>query len=308
MIKSNDILIFQIINWVGGFIWFSVFLRFDTNGAFGTVAGSELFFGFAGTYITSLSIRLQQNAALRRTEWHLMLLRMVCIIVVSIGSIINLYSWTYVFAIAAFACTPAHLPLLFGYRIHLLWPLILRLPLAALLYWAGGLGNNLVILSMCYFAPVTLYGVITYICYFRELSSGTDSARSVKINPLQQFPFIFQLVVTVLVCSTQAKIVQIMVLQLPLLALFERLLRSAYSFVFPHLIRNKILNNYGRNLVGRFIVAIIFLILVFSVIVNRSILLLVPVLGDIYTSLVAGHVWWLDMTLICILAVFTKFV
>lgn len=305
MTNSKDILVFQILNWVSSFFWFAVFVRVDQTGAFGAVAGAELLFGFVGVYVTNLSLRLQGQVASRITEWKLLWLRLSCVVAVGTVAMLGVLSWVYVFAVAAFACTPAHLPLLLGYRLHVLWPLLLRLPLAALLYWSGGIGGGVVIVSMCYFAPVTAYGILTYIVYFRALSPINDANSQVKAGTAKRLQGALQFAVTALVNGMQAKVVEAIVLQMPALAVLERLLRSAYSFVFPYLIRKKVLTLHRRLVLGQCVVGFLVVGATASHFAGRSVLILLPVLGDIYTSAVAGHVWWLDIACIAFLAIFS---
>lgn len=298
MKKFTDIFIFQILNWTGGFAWFYTFIRLDRSGGFAEIAGAELMFGFVGAFLTNLSLRLHGDIVYRITEKKLILLRFVFIIPVALASLFDYIQATYVFAILGFACTPAHLPMRFGFRHSTMWPLLLRLPVAALIWWHGGIYFNSIQVAALYFAPAVLYGLVAYSVYFPKTSIEVKKVSLRDGTEIFDLKTGLQLCVTILSNTMQAHIVQSIVQRKPELAIFERLLRSAFSFSFPYLIRAKFLTKEKRITAGLGVLAVVILCFPSARYNYYPIIVILPFTGDIYTSIVAGHFRMMDFIIL----------
>jgi hypothetical protein len=291
----RDILVFQISNWSSGFIWFATFLRVEDAVVVGKIASAELMFGFIGVYMTQLSLRLHGNGVTRTVERRGIYIRSGIIAISGLAAIMNTIEWTQLLAILAFSLTPAHLPLIMGYRRVLLLPLIARIPIAVFLIAQGGMNSSPAVVALVYFLPNIIYGLISYTVHYKLITYPIVISAKSGSNGRAVFQSILQLVVTIFCNIFQAKIVESLVNQSSSIAIFERLLRSGYSFVFPYLVRKSLVNAAVHLKLG--------LIFLLTVLISSSLFvsfdnrfkIIFPVMGDVYMSLVAGHVMRLDL-------------
>lgn len=293
----RDILIFQISNWSSGVIWFATFLRFEDAVSVGKIASAELMFGFVGVYMTHLSLRLHCDGVTRTVERRGIYIRGGIIAISGIAAAINTIEWPQLLAILAFSVTPAHLPLILGYRRVLLMPLIIRIPIAVFLIAQGGINSSPAVVAFVYFLPNIIYGLISYAAHYKSITYPVVLSAKLGSNGRAISQSILQLVVTIFCNIFQAKIVESLVNQSASIAIFERLLRSGYSFVFPYLVRNSLVNAVVRVRLGLFFLLIVLISSNLFISFDTRLKIVLPFMGDVYMSLVAGHVIWLDLVI-----------
>ena len=294
----KDIFLFQMANWLSGFVWFATFLRYENTGNVGRIASAELMFSFVGIYLTHLSIRLHKDAVSQLVERHAIYIRVAVVFVSIIAINFNAIEISQFLAILAFAVTPAHLPLLMGYRFKVMWPLILRLPLAIIFMYSGGVRGDQNVVATIYFLPTIGYGLLTYVEYYKVLALDARGAKHFSISVNEMSKSFLQLATTIFCNIFQAKIVESLVVNSASFAVLERLLRSVFSFTFPYLVRKGFVTTAMRMRIGYSSILLILICACGGIFLNYRFNLFLPVLGDIYTSLIAGRVIWLD----CIVA------
>jgi hypothetical protein len=293
--RHADVLLFQVANWLSGFVWFSAFLRLTSPQAFAQIAAAELMFGFFGVFITNLSLRLQGECRTQARERRLLALRLGALALVAAAAALGAGSPAGVMAMVSIALTPAHLPLLLGHQPWLLVPLLARIPLALAALYADSPQAPAELLAAIYFGPGILYGLLAYRHYFRLLPDEGPVA-SLR-GPLSTHPFALagQFLATAAANQIQAHVVSGLVLAQPGLALVERLLRSAHSFAFPHLLRRGLLTPRVRILLGVISVTVILGLTVFTLQPASGVFLLLPTLLDAYSTIAAGSLLSIDL-------------
>lgn len=292
--RHSDVLLFQVSNWLSGFVWFSAFLRLASPQVFAQIAASELMFGFFGVFITNLSLRLHGECRTQALEMRLLALRLGALALVVMAATLGAGSQTGVLAMASIALTPAHLPLLLKHQPWLLIPLLARLPLALAAFTYSSLQIPAETLAAIYFCPGIVYGLLAYRHYFQRLPTKGPAASPRATQLTKPVALAGQLLATAAANQIQASIVADLVLALPGLALVERLLRSAHSFAFPHLLRRGVLTPRVRTMLGALSVAVILGLGVFGLKPASGAYVLVPTLLDAFSTIAAGSLLHID--------------
>lgn len=294
VLASRDILIFQIGNWLSAMAWYATFAT-HAKAAFAPVAAAEVAWGFVGVFVTATGVRLQGGHASRTTEHRILVLRGCLFAVVATVALLGGLGLPAVLAVLSFCATPAHLPMLLGYQSSLTWPLLLRLPMAALLTlvstaWLGPLS-----LACLYFAPTLLYGFVAYCGYYRRITT---------LAPACVPPALFDrstgvtLLLTACANRVQADMIAGIVQRSSALAVLERLLRSTYSFVYPYLVRAGVTQSRRLHWYSAALAVLLAVVLAIHLSGRTNADLFIPVLMDVYTSLLAGRAWLADLSIV----------
>jgi hypothetical protein len=189
-------------------------------------------------------------------------------------------------AVAAFVSVPAHLPILIGHRRVTWLPLVGRVPLALLMHEGVVLPEGAVAVAVLYFAPTIAYGLLATAVYSRALPRTEPVA-------LLAGSTVFLGMRTVLVVAAsnqiQASTVQQLVSTSATIAFVDRLIRSAFSFVFPHLVRTGTLGSWRQNSWLPAAAAVGALTLTAAGATLSPALVMAPVSWDIYNTMFAGR-------------------
>jgi hypothetical protein len=292
-----DLLVFQLLNWSGGFVLFSSFARNMDSLSFAVVGRAEIFLGCVGMVLFTTSVRRHRNGLSKQHERPVLLMRVAAFAVAFTGYVLGLWSSVYVFALLAFVSVPTHLPLLQGYTPVVYALLLLRFVVAGMSFAVSKYQLDTESIAAIYFAPTILYGFGSYLYHWRRLPTLPSPLPLTRAGSQETFgsSWLLSFVATALCYAVQAQFVSQLIRTNWELASIERLIRSGYSFCFPHSIR---LGLWTKPVVlACIIVLVVFLALVIAL--HSSIpvpfLMVGPFLLDIFSSALAGRYAFLDL-------------
>lgn len=253
LLKNRDLLIFQVLNWGLNFITFTLYLKFVNN--FSQIIQAEIIFGALGAFLLSYSIKGSQN------EMTLLYMRLggaflsLCMIGVAPNA--------YILASIAVLAIPAHLPIRYGFsmKIYVVLCLLRLLPIALIHSNADKV--------ILYFLPNIFYGFFLYGVFFDKLKAKTKECAIDYAQMLTHFGSIATLY------YLQSLYVAKIMLLAPVFVVAEKLLRSLYGFMQPHLLRYFPNIKSGQNLYIFFFILLLF-------VHNPYFLIVVPAIIDSY--------------------------
>lgn len=277
------------------------FARFEDPEIFSRIGKAEVMLGCVGAFFLTASLRRHANGVSREGERSLLFLRMAIVAVAWVGVLSGGWAALYALALTAFAVTPAHLPLLMGYSPVLYLLLSGRLLVAAGAYFLSGYQAGPSMLAAIYFAPQIIYGLGCYASYWPKLPPAAFKAPNIAMGVKQMGGWGLHFATIGLCNIAQANMVFQLIRANWEWAVLERLLRSAYSFVFPYTVRLRIWTKKTTILCASVILALVAL-LAFHITGGSLVWLFIgPVMLDVYVSAVSGKFMLVDMVLILLL-------
>ena len=292
--RNNDILVFQLINWITTIAWYYFFTR-KLGADFSLVASSEVAFTFLNIYLTQISFRLHGSLPNKTTEIFLIWLRLFCIFIALLLNVTGLLSLIPLITIIMYCIVPTHLPILLGFKLIYIIPLLVRLPLIVFLNYYLNKSLGIYPITIIYYLPLIFYGIFIYLyCFFKLNNRENYSQSEIKLSTF--FNGGYQFVATIASNQLQAYIVSFLVSSSSSLALIDRLVRSLYSFIYPYLVREKFISLIRSiKFLSILLMVIIFLGIFFHFFITQYFSVFLPVLLDIYTTIFAAFAPVLDV-------------
>lgn len=241
-LAHKDLLLLQIGNWISGQLLFAVFGAFAPRNTLTHAAFLEVASAFFGTTCASVAFRIGFGSVMATRG--LVIARVTILLAMSCCAIGGWIDWTWVVGVAPSLLTPAHFPIVHGARSIAVISLVgLRVSACAALAWST-LSPGLAF--VLYFAPGTAYALVLYVVHFGDWAQVRTPSGSERVQRPAQVRGAGRAIVDMLVLLPltsaglflmQAMIVSRIASVSPTLAVFERLLRSCYSLVYPYLMR-----------------------------------------------------------------------
>lgn len=302
MNKSRDILIFQIVNWSANFLWFAYFIRTFDPTLVGQIAAAEVSVSFIGVFFLSTALRVhdEYGGVFIDSEVRLLLLKFLFLALILALYFLKIVDFPLVIASMSVLSIPVHLPIKLGHQYWLTSILAIKVIGIFLMYFSpASLGwmNSISHLTWIYFLPNLAYGVACYAFYLyllRNRSSGLESNVSRSFLGGRVFS---TLVIAGIINVYQGVIIKSIVHYSQNLALLERIIRSAYSFSFPYIIRRGLLvkmSNFSYAILGVVLIAALSAVYVYFPITA----ILLPVILDMYMTMLSGRFLAADAALI----------
>lgn len=292
MIKKNkDILLFQALNWSGSYFLYVSFLKTTPTSVFSKIAAGEIFFGALGAFLMTWSLRRFEESPSLRSEINSMSYRLLILSTVIIIFIVTGLDFIYMLAAVPILLTPTHLPLKFGFEkvAYLLISLKLIFAFFAFFFMHNTLYGSYA--AFIYFLPAVIYGIGIYILYLPKLADVAHLPRPhrVKHKAKKLSLLTAHVVVTILSSLVSATAISKIVEVGWIVASIERLARSGYSFLYPHLIRKGAIGGRFFIFTDAAIVAISVALCFYSGKYMFLLLAPLPVLIDMFMTNGAGR-------------------
>ena len=298
--KNKDILIFQALNWVGSYFLYVSFLKAVSPEIFSKIAAGEVFFGAFGAFLMTWSLRRFDESPSLSSELNALSFRLLLLSFVISSCLLSGMALIYVAAIVPILLTPAHLPLKFGFEKYSYILISTKIVFVFLVHLIDLTNMSHTQIAVIYFLPGILYGVGSYAIYLPRFADVAHLPRPHRTKKRGEkfFPFLLHMAVTVAASLASAAVIARIVESNWLAASVERLARSGYSFVFPHLARRGYIG-------GRFFSGVYLLLFIASVVAFfynggylYMILTIIPVCVDIFLTSKAGKDRRLDTVMI----------
>jgi hypothetical protein len=249
--KHGDLLMFQLGNWASGQVLFAVFGAFSAHGTLAQVAFVETASAFFGTTFATIAFRMGFDSASRMRM--LVVARVAILLVLALAALGGWIGWTWVIGVAPSLLTPAHFPVVFGARKSALALLVGARVAACVVCATCALAASTAF--VVYFAPGIAYACALYLLHF------DDWARASKVRRQGFVPaatrdgsaidvFLFLPLASAAFFFMQASLVSNIAASSASLAVFERLMRSGYSMVYPYVMRAARFDSVLRWAVG----------------------------------------------------------
>jgi hypothetical protein len=299
--KNCDLLGFQLLNWSGSLLLFSAFVRFENTEIFARIGKAEVMLGFIGVFLMSASLHRHADGLSKQGERPLLWFRISVALLGWLGALTGIWHVLYAFAAMSVAAIPAHIPLLLGYRPIIYVLLLSKILIAGISFYFSGFGLNITALAAIYFAPAIIYGIGCYAYYWRYLPDGFSPTFKSPEKGRDLHTYAFQLI-TIAACNVaQSNLVFQLIKMNGEIAIFERLLRSFYSFCFPYTVRYSIWSN--KAMWGVAIGILTFFAILSASDIKSSIpaLIVGPLIIDVFSSVLAGKFLIIDAAMILLL-------
>ncbi len=237
MLRNNkDILAFQVINWGLNFVTFYIFLNHVAS--FKEIVQAEVMFGAIGAFLLFYSAKnANKEHALLVLRFALIALLVVCVFFFS-------HHKVTLFALISVLAVPAHLPIRLGFK-KSIYPVLFGLKMLPLFLFTTTSEHALI-----YFLPNFLYGIFLYSLYYGQL----DATSSENIEPLEMVLHFSSMSVLYFMQSTYVGKVMEMA---PIFVLMEKLMRSAWGFVQPYILRKNPSKHLMQYAYGLFFVLLL---------------------------------------------------
>lgn len=288
--KNKDILIFQALNWIGSYFLYVSFLKAVSPEIFSKIAAGEVFFGAFGAFLMTWSLRRFDESPSLSSELNTLAFRLIALALIVSFCLVFGVGLIYVAAIIPVLLTPAHLPLKFGFEKYSYILISAKIIFVFLVQFIEISKMSDTEIAVLYFLPGILYGIGSYLVYLPRFSDVAHLPRPhrTKKRGERALPFVLHMAVTVAASFAAASVIAKIVEANWLAASIERLARSGYSFVFPHLARRGYIG-------GRFFSAVYMILFLASLSIFfyggsylYVILTIIPVCIDIFLTSKAG--------------------
>lgn len=302
MKASRDILIFQLFNWSTNFAWFAYFVQRFDPALFGKVAAAEVAVTFLGVFFLSTSLRAYEEGGgvYYDTELRLLLLKLSFFIVVALFYFFGLIDVAMAVAAVTVLVTPAHLPMKLGHNAGITSVLGVKIALIGLMFFLPSLEaelNSLAILAAVYFFPNFIYGLAGYLFYLRSIKCRLKGDDSQFYRILFSARVLSGLVASAVLNSYQGFIIKNVIQYSQYLSIIERIIRSAYSFVFPYIVR-KGLVKAPKFWWAAALASFVIVISAVSLSYFKGLAVLLPVGIDVYMTMFSGRFFIIDVLFI----------
>jgi len=287
MFKNKDILIFQILNFSGTYFLYVSFLRFVPIDIFASIASGEIFFGAIGAFLMVSSLRRLDESPVFKDEFSWFLARLLVVLLLIFISYIFNDLFIYIIAFVSVLLTPAHLPIKFGFNSILYILISLKLIFAIMTFFVRIENFSLNEIAFIYFLPSILYGVVSYIYYlscFEDNILKLNLRKNANAKKIHIRANISHVVTTLLASFISAIIVGKVVEYGVAIASAERLMRSGYSFIYPHLARVKFLQHMIFDKIFYLLLILLFIVILYSGQYAWMYLIVIPVVLDIFIT------------------------
>lgn len=298
--KNKDILIFQALNWVGSYFLYVSFLKAVSPEIFSKIAAGEVFFGAFGAFLMTWSLRRFDESPSLSSELNMLSFRLIILALIISFCLLFEIGFIYVAAIIPILLTPAHLPLKFGFRKCSYLLISSKIIFVFLIQLVDISKMSDTGIAALYFLPGVLYGIGSYAVYLLRFSDVAHLPRPHRRKKRGErvLPFVLHMAVTVAASFASASVIVKIVEANWLAASIERLARSGYSFVFPHLAR--------RGYIGGHFFSVVYMVLFLASLsvffycgsYLYVILAIIPVCIDIFLTSKAGKDRRVDMVAI----------
>ena len=300
--KNKDILIFQALNWIGSYFLYVSFLKAVSPEIFSKIAAGEVFFGAFGAFLMTWSLRRFDESPSFGSEINGLSFRLLVLGTVAILFALFGLDFTYMAAIVPILLTPAHLPLKLGFTKHAYLLISLKLIFVPLISLIDTSKLSSIDMALIYFAPTIIYGIGIYVVYlpkFRDISHLPKPHKTKQ--KIKQIPLLLShITVTILSSLASATAITKVVESGWIVAAIERLARSGYSFLYPHLIRKGVIGGSFSKFADGIIIGIVALLYFYTGEYAFVILMPLPVLIDIFMTNGAGRHYKSDIFMIII--------
>lgn len=313
MIPQNSIwlLSFQITNWGGGILLYTALLYTVPAHQASVIFSAEALVGALGIFLTTLFLRAHLSVNPVKALAQARVIRLI----IATGSIVLFFSGNIrnemFYAALAVLITPVHLPILLGFSpVHTAFAAYKFVAAALMLVVSS---THLVLdTAIVYFLPTMAYGFSLW-CYEHWAKREPRVSQS-KFTPSESsLNIASQIFVTLAGCWAQSVAIPSIVALGPATAAIERSIRSAASFLYPHIALKILRSNQVDQWLAVIITALIALLIASSPYKNLTWLaavFLLPTAVDLVNSLAAGKKWGRDSVLGCafILFIWTHYV
>ncbi len=291
MFNNKDILIFQILNFSGTYFLYVSFLKFVSLGIFASIASGEVFFGAVGTFLMVSSLRRLDENPVFKDEFSWFLARLLVVFLLVCVSYIFSDLFIYLIAFIAVLIIPTHLPIKFGFNsiLYILISLKLIFAITVSFVEIGSLSSNEI--AFVYFLPSVLYGIGSYVYYlinFNDKVLKLNLVNNAKTNKVLIRANIIHLITTLLASFISAIIVGKVVEHGVIIASVERLMRSGYSFIYPHLARVQFLKHFIFDKIFYLICLLLLIVMIYSGQYAWIYLIVLPLMLDIFITTSIG--------------------
>lgn len=298
--RHSDLFAFQLLNWSGSILLFSAFARFESAEVFARIGKAEVMLGCIGVFLLSASLQCHKEGLSKQGERSMVRIRMCIALLGWAGALAGAWHAVYALAAMSVAAVPAHIPLLLGYRPVVYGLLLFKLLIAGSCIARSGFGLDASALAAVYFAPTILYGIGCYAYYWRLLPERNSFEAAAPEMGLRGLIFQF---VAIAACTVAQSSLVFQVIRLGWeFAVLERLLRSAYSFCFPYMVRYRVWTTKVKLAVAAFVLSFFATIVFRGIGHTPAVLMLGPLMLDIFSSAIAGRFLLADAALLALLA------
>jgi hypothetical protein len=247
----SDLLVFQLGNWASGQLLFAVFGAFSAHGTLAHVAFVETASAFFGTTFAMIAFRMGFESVFRMRM--LVVARVAILLAMALVAFGGWIEWTWVIGVAPSLLTPAHFPVVFGARKRALALLVGARVLACVVCAGFTLAASTAF--AVYFAPGIAYACALYLIHFDDWARPSADVRrayvpAAKTDSNSLDAFLFLPLASAGFFFMQASLVSRIAAASTTLAVFERLMRSGYSLMYPYVMRIARFDSQLRGVVG----------------------------------------------------------
>ena len=247
----SDLLMFQLGNWASGQLLFAVFGAFSAHGTLAHVAFVETASAFFGTTFATIAFRMGFESVFRMRV--LVAARVAILLAMALTAAVGWIGWTWVIGVAPSLLTPAHFPVVFGARKSALALLVGARVVACVVCASFTLAASAAF--AVYFAPGIAYACALYLLHLDDWARPSAGGRrgfvpAAKRDGSALDVFLFLPLASAGFFFMQASLVSNIAAASTALAVFERLMRSGYSLMYPYVMRVARFDSQLRWLVG----------------------------------------------------------
>jgi hypothetical protein len=247
----SDLLVFQLGNWASGQLLFAVFGAFSAHATLAHVAFVETASAFFGTTFATIAFRMGFDSVFRMRM--LVVARVAILIAIALVACGGWIEWTWVMGVAPSLLTPAHFPVVFGARKRAL-ALLVGARVAACAVCASFALTTSAAFAV-YFAPGIAYACALHLFHFDDWARPSAGGRreympGAKPDGSALDAFFFLPLASAAFFFMQASLVSNIAAASATLAVFERLMRSGYSLMYPYVMRVARFDNLLRWATG----------------------------------------------------------
>jgi hypothetical protein len=234
----SDLLVFQLGNWASGQLLFAIFGAFSAHGTLAHVAFVETASAFFGTTFAMIAFRMGFESVFRMRM--LVAARVAILLAMALVAFGGWIEWTWVIGVAPSLLTPAHFPVVFGARKRALALLVGGRVLACVVCGSFTLAASTAF--AVYFAPGIAYACAFYVFHFDDWARPSASGRrgyvpAAKPDGTSLDALVFLPLASAGFFFMQASLVSHIAAASTTWAVFERLMRSGYSLLYPYVMR-----------------------------------------------------------------------